>query len=85
MTNWNRKNWKKQITVEGIKFNIGYQIGNDFSGPIFEINRGGKWYGALSVAFGNETELGFNSGLFATDNEITASKKALDILKTTEI
>lgn len=85
MTNWNRKNWKKQITVDGIKFIVGYKIDCEFTGPIFMIGRNSKWYGALSVAFGHETKLGFNSGLFATENEISAAKKAFEIMKSTEI
>ena len=74
------KNWKKKIEVDGIEFIIGKQNDSEFSGPIFEMVKDGKKYGVLCVSE-NQRELGFNSGVFATDAEMSAIKKAKQILR----
>lgn len=67
------------IKVDGVKFNIGYMIDPEFAGPVFEIYKNGKTYGALSVNSKNR-ELGFMSGIYATDEELIAIEKAKEIL-----
>lgn len=73
------KNSIKTIKVNGIKFNIGWMADAEFAGPVFEIYKNGKTYGALCVDSENR-ELGFMSGVYATDEEIVAIKKAMEIL-----
>ena len=51
---------------------------------MMEMKKHNRYYGALMVAFGCGTELGFDSGIHATENEILAAKKALTILKGTK-
>lgn len=74
------KNIEKKIEVDGVKFIIGKQNDCEFSGPIFEMVKDGKKYGVGCVSE-NQRELGFNSGVFATDKELEAIKKAEKILK----
>jgi hypothetical protein len=84
MMSYDSKNWQKQIEIDGVSFKIGYQKDTEFSGPVFEMKKHNRYYGALMVAFGCGTELGFDSGIHATENEILAAKKALTILKGTK-
>lgn len=76
-----KRNWKEEIVVDGVNFRIGQQSDAEFYGPILEMKKDGKYYGALLVAHGKEDELGFCSGIYATEGEKKAAKKALDILK----
>lgn len=73
------KKFMETIKVDGIKFDIGIQEDAEFHGKIFAMHKDNKTYGVLLV--NNERrELGFRSGLFASDNELAAIEKARAIL-----
>lgn len=59
------------VIINGIKFNLGWLYAFESSGPIFEIYREDEKHGALSVRKEGD-ELGWNSGLFATNEEARA-------------
>lgn len=63
------------IIIDGMKFHIGYQADKEFSGKIFEVYKNGEWHGALYVACGLGRELGFNSGVYATEEEANTIQK----------
>lgn len=67
------------IKIDGITFRIGYLLDSEFSGYVFEMKKNGEWHGMLWV---NESkrEIGWNSGIMATEAEITAISKAREIL-----
>ena len=67
------------ITVDGMKFHVGFRADEEFSGEIFEVYKNGRWYGALAVACIGERELGWNSGVSVTDQEAETIKKAFKI------
>lgn len=67
------------VKVNGISFRIGYLTESEFSGYVFEMKKNGSWYGVLMVSE-SERELGYESGIFATDDELAAIKIAGNIL-----
>lgn len=67
------------ITINGFEFRIGYLCDSEYAGYVCEIKKGGSWYGVLWCGVGEfSIELGFNSGLYATDEELEAIKAARD-------
>ena len=68
------------IEVNGIEFKIGYLVDREFNGYVFEIKKNNKWYGALFVN-SDKRELGFRSGVFATDEEVEAIEIARKAMK----
>lgn len=73
------KKFKETIKVDGIKFDIGIQGDAEFHGKIFAMHKCNKTYGVICVD-SERRELGFRSGIFATDKEIMAIEKARIIL-----
>lgn len=68
------KNTKKAV-IDGVRFEFGYMADTEFSGPVFAMYKNGEWHGVLLVDE-NHREIGWNSGLYATDEELAAIKKA---------
>ena len=75
-----KKNGTEKINVKGITFEIGYVSDREFSGYVFSMKKDNKWYGVLLVNADNR-EIGWNSGIMATDDEIEAIEAARIILK----
>lgn len=65
----------EKIKVNGIAFTIGYLCETEFSGYVCEMNKAGDKYGVLFTNENNR-ELGYNSGIYATDEELEAIKEA---------
>lgn len=61
--------------VNGFKFKIGE---GDFYAPVFMIEINGKFYGAWG-AHKEGDELGWNSGVYATSEAISAIKRAREL------
>ena len=61
----------ENIKIGNILFNLGWKSDSEFSGAIFEMIKDGKKYGALLVAKTGD-EIGFNSGIYATEEEVEA-------------
>ena len=75
-----KKTGTEMINVNGIDFKIGYLMESEFSGYVCSMKKDGNWYGALLTDTYNH-ELGWNSGVYATDNELEAIKTARGIMK----
>lgn len=76
----NRKsNNARRFEIGGREFNIGWQSDVEFSGPVFEIKKCGKWFGCGGVTDCSR-ELSFNSGVFADDIDIYAIEQAHRVL-----
>lgn len=75
------KNGTEIIKVRGLTFRIGYLSEPDISGYVCEMKKGGEWHGVLFVGINGKKELGWNSGIFATDEELTAINEARAVMK----
>lgn len=75
-----KKNGTEKIVIDGILFEIGYLSESEFSGYVCAMKKNNEWHGVLFVD-NNNREIGFNSGIMATDNEIQAIGKAKKMMK----
>lgn len=66
----------EEYEVGGYLFHIGK---GDFYAPVFEIKVGKSFYGVYLVRDIGD-ELGFNSGIYATEEILLAIKKAEEIV-----
>lgn len=70
----------EKITVDDVDFKIGYINHVECSGYVFMMKKNGEYYGALNIRE-DDKELGWRSGIYATDKEFDAICKARKILR----
>lgn len=70
----------ENITINNIIFQIGYTVDAEFSGYVCAMRKNGEWQGVLFVN-SQEREIGWNTGIMATDAEIEAIEKARAIMR----
>lgn len=69
----------EKITINNIHFHIGYKVDAEFAGYVFEMKKDGEWHGVLWVNE-NKREIGWNTGIMATDEEIATIEQARAIM-----
>lgn len=74
------KTGKEIVIIDGITFEIGYLIEREFSGYVCAMKKNGKMHGVLCVN-SNRREIGFRSGIYATDSELAAIETAKILMK----
>lgn len=75
------KTGTEKITVNGFEFEIGYQCDSEFADYVCMMKKGNDWYGVRWCGVGEfDNELGWNTGLYATNEELEAIRAARDIM-----
>lgn len=74
------KNGIEKIKINGFEFNIGYKAETEFAGYICEMKKDGEWHGVRFTGINNDNEIGWNTGIFATEEELAAIEEARKIM-----
>lgn len=65
------------VTVDGYRFQIGK---GDFYGPVFTIEVAPNKFEGARLVFNAGDELGYNSGVYATESMVKAINKARELI-----